>query len=30
VEKLRPARRGGKPVAIVDREGDHWRPLKLG
>jgi len=30
VEKLRPARRGGKPVAIVAREGDHWRPLKLG
>lgn len=28
-DKLRPARRGGKPVAIVARDGEHWTPLKL-
>ena len=28
-DKLRPARRGGKPVAVVQWEGDHWLPLKL-
>jgi tRNA(Ile2) C34 agmatinyltransferase TiaS len=29
VDKLRPARRGGQPVAVVNWEGDHWQPLKL-
>jgi tRNA(Ile2) C34 agmatinyltransferase TiaS len=29
VDKLRPARRGGAPVAIVRWSGDHWQPLKL-
>jgi hypothetical protein len=29
VDKLRPARRGGQPIAIVEWAGDHWRPLKL-
>jgi tRNA(Ile2) C34 agmatinyltransferase TiaS len=28
-DKLRPARRGGRPVAVVEWVGDHWRPLKL-
>jgi hypothetical protein len=28
-DKLRPARRGGCPVAVVEWTGDHWRPLKL-
>jgi hypothetical protein len=27
--KLRPARRGGLPVAYVQWEEDHWQPLKL-
>ncbi len=29
VEKLRPARRGKRPVAIVEHYGEHWRVLKL-
>lgn len=28
-DKLRPARRGGRPIAIVEWAGDHWTPLKL-
>jgi tRNA(Ile2) C34 agmatinyltransferase TiaS len=28
-DKLRPARRGGRPVAFVTWEGDHWQPVKL-
>ena len=28
-DKLRPARRGGQAVAIVEQEADHWQPLKL-
>jgi len=28
-EKLRPARRGGRPVAVVEWQEDHWQPLKL-
>lgn len=28
-DKLRPARRGGLPVAVVEWAGDHWRPIKL-
>lgn len=28
-DKLRPARRGGRPVAIVEWAGGHWEPLKL-
>lgn len=28
-DKLRPARRGGRPVAVVEWAGDYWRPLKL-
>jgi tRNA(Ile2) C34 agmatinyltransferase TiaS len=28
-EKMRPARRGGKPVLFVERQDDHWFPLKL-
>lgn len=28
-EKVRPARRGGRPVLFVERDDDHWRPLKL-
>jgi tRNA(Ile2) C34 agmatinyltransferase TiaS len=28
-DKLRPARRGGQPVAVVEWSGDHWLPLKL-
>jgi tRNA(Ile2) C34 agmatinyltransferase TiaS len=27
--KLRPARRGGKAVAVVQWDEDHWQPLKL-
>jgi hypothetical protein len=26
---LRPARRSGRPVSIVEWAGDHWVPLKL-
>jgi tRNA(Ile2) C34 agmatinyltransferase TiaS len=28
-DKLRPARRGGRPVAVVEWESGYWRPLKL-
>ena len=28
-DKLRPARRGGQPVAVVEWDTDHWLPLKL-
>ena len=28
-DKLRPARRNGKPIAYVEWHGDHWLPLKL-
>ncbi len=28
-DKLRPARRNGQPVAVVEWAGDHWQPLKL-
>lgn len=28
-DKLRPPRRGGQPIAIVEWAGDHWLPLKL-
>ncbi len=28
-DRLRPARRGGRPIAVVEWAGDHWRPLKL-
>ena len=28
-DKLRPARRGGGPVLFVERQDDHWFPLKL-
>jgi tRNA(Ile2) C34 agmatinyltransferase TiaS len=28
-DKLRPARRGSRPVAIVEWAGDHWLPLRL-
>jgi hypothetical protein len=28
-DKLRPARRGGLPVAVVEWASDHWLPLKL-
>ena len=28
-DKLRPARRGGQPVVIVEWAGDCWQPLKL-
>jgi tRNA(Ile2) C34 agmatinyltransferase TiaS len=28
-DKLRPARRGGQPIAVVVWAGDHWLPLKL-
>lgn len=27
-DKLRPARRNGKPVALVDWAVDHWQPIK--
>jgi hypothetical protein len=29
VDRLRPARRGARPVAVVEWAGDHWLPLKL-
>jgi tRNA(Ile2) C34 agmatinyltransferase TiaS len=28
-DKLRPARRGGQPIAVVEWDSDHWLPLKL-
>ena len=28
-DKLRPARRGGQPIAVVAWAGSHWLPLKL-
>lgn len=28
-EKMRPARRGGQPIVIVEQSGDEWIPLKL-
>lgn len=28
-DKLRPPRRGGRPIAVVEWAGDHWLPLKL-
>jgi hypothetical protein len=28
-DKLRPARRGGQPIAVVEWRGSHWQPLKL-
>jgi len=28
-DKLRPARRTGRPIAVVEWAGDHWLPLKL-
>lgn len=28
-DKLRPARRGGRSVVVVEWAGDHWNPLKL-
>jgi len=28
-DKLRPARRGGRPIAFVEWTGEHWLPLKL-
>jgi tRNA(Ile2) C34 agmatinyltransferase TiaS len=28
-DKLRPARRGGRPIAVVEWAGDCWQPLKL-
>jgi tRNA(Ile2) C34 agmatinyltransferase TiaS len=28
-DKLRPARRGGQAIAVVEWAGDHWLPLKL-
>jgi tRNA(Ile2) C34 agmatinyltransferase TiaS len=28
-DKLRPARRRGRPIAVVEWTGDHWQPLKL-
>jgi tRNA(Ile2) C34 agmatinyltransferase TiaS len=27
--RLRPARRGGQPIAVVEWAGSHWLPLKL-
>jgi hypothetical protein len=29
VDKLRPARRNGLSVLFVERQADHWLPLKL-
>lgn len=29
IDRLRPARRGERPVLVVERAGEHWRPLKL-
>jgi tRNA(Ile2) C34 agmatinyltransferase TiaS len=28
-DKLRPAQRGGCPIAVVEWAGDHWQPLRL-
>jgi tRNA(Ile2) C34 agmatinyltransferase TiaS len=28
-DRLRPARRGGRPVAVVEWKNGYWRPLKL-
>jgi tRNA(Ile2) C34 agmatinyltransferase TiaS len=28
-DRLRPARRGSRPIAVVEWNGDHWLPLKL-
>jgi tRNA(Ile2) C34 agmatinyltransferase TiaS len=28
-DRLRPARRGSRPIAVVEWCGDHWLPLKL-
>ncbi|MGD8624425.1 MAG: ABC transporter substrate-binding protein [Anaerolineae bacterium] len=28
-DKLRPACRNGRPIAVVEWQGDHWLPLKL-
>jgi tRNA(Ile2) C34 agmatinyltransferase TiaS len=28
-DRLRPARRGERAVLFVERDGEHWRPLKL-
>ena len=28
-DKLRPARRNGRPIAVVEWDGDCWQPLKL-
>jgi len=28
-DKMRPARRGGLPVLVVEHNGTHWHPLKL-
>jgi hypothetical protein len=28
-DRLRPARRSGRAVAVVEWAGDHWEPLKL-
>jgi tRNA(Ile2) C34 agmatinyltransferase TiaS len=28
-DRLRPARRNGRPVAVVEWQDDHWLPLKL-
>jgi hypothetical protein len=28
-DKLRPARRGGKPVLYVEWQADHWLPVKM-
>ncbi len=29
IDRLRPARRGGRPVLVVERAGERWLPLKL-
>jgi tRNA(Ile2) C34 agmatinyltransferase TiaS len=28
-DRLRPARRAGRPILVVERAGDYWLPLKL-
>jgi tRNA(Ile2) C34 agmatinyltransferase TiaS len=28
-DRLRPPRRGGQPIAVVEWAGDHWLPLRL-
>jgi len=28
-DKIRPARRDGQPILFVERQEDHWQPLKL-